>query len=52
VKRFNRLQLAGAFICYWLWMAIYPRRYAYNNRMADWLLSWAGVWGYRDLNDV
>ena len=46
--RFGIPRMAFGFVAYLLWRAIYPRRLAYNNAVANWLLSWAGLWGYRD----
>lgn len=46
--RFGIARMAFGCIAYLLWCAIYPRRFAYNNRVAYWLLSWAGIWGYRN----
>lgn len=46
--RFGIPRMVLGFIAYMLWCSIYPRRFAYENAIANWFLSWAGLWGYRD----
>lgn len=46
--RFGIPRMVLGFIAYLLWRSIYPRRFAYENAVANLLLSWAGIWGYRD----